>query len=70
MPIITYIGVVFSFMGSGSLDCHRFLLFDDFERNTNIFVAIQSGSGVFVRMGLDYIDWVLVVAEHSQTFSD
>ena len=46
MPIILYIGVVFSFMRSLSLDRYHFLFLDDFEGNANISVAIKSGSTV------------------------
>ena len=38
MPVIPYIGVVFSFMRSLS-----FLFLDDFEENPNIYVAMKSG---------------------------
>ena len=41
MPIIPYVGVVFPFMGSLS-----FLFLDDFKGNTNVSVAINSGSTV------------------------
>ena len=46
MPIITYIGIVLSFMGS-----LPFLFVDDFEGSANISVAIKSGSTVSVTTG-------------------
>ena len=41
-----YMGVVFSFMGLLQLDCYHFYIFDDFEGNANISVAIKSSSTV------------------------
>mgnify|MGYP001796575078 CR=1 FL=1 len=43
MPIITYIGVVFPFMGSLS-----FLFLDDFEGNAKIYVTIKPSYTVLV----------------------
>ena len=46
MPIITYIGVVFS--GIAIVRSLLFLFNDDFEGNTNISAVIKSGFTVFV----------------------
>ena len=43
-PLVLYIGVVFSFAGSLSLDRYHFLVLDEFEENAEISVTIKYGS--------------------------
>ena len=56
IPIIhvPYIGVVFSFIGSLSLDHYQFLFLDDFEGNTDISVAVNSITAV---TGARFLFW-------------
>ena len=60
MPIRPYIGVVFPFKGSLSLDLYHFyfLILDNFEGNDNISVAIKSSSTVYG------ISWVFISSEY------